>query len=108
MYDPVSVFVVTADSDGTSNGIVVKHGAIKIHKVVISGGASNVQLGVLIYDAASITGTSVISVQVPVVATASVFDSYQEVTFSPPVRLEVGLSIDVVNTGTVYVYYTAG
>lgn len=106
MYDPVSVRVVTADETGTSNVLVITHGRILVHKVTLSGGASNTQLGVLLHDAATITGTAIIQVQTPVVATGSVFGSYAESSFDPPVPFEVGLSIDVVNTGTVRIYYT--
>jgi hypothetical protein len=106
MYDPALVHVVTADETGTSNGIVAKHGRILVHKIVLHGGASNAQLSVVLHDALTITGTAKAGLQVPVVATGSVFGSYAEVDFNPPVPFEIGLSIDVTNTGTVRINYT--
>jgi hypothetical protein len=106
MYDPAHVHVTTADETGNSNGIVAKHGRILVHKVVIDGATSNAQASVLLHDALTITGTAKIGLRTLEVATGSVFGTYAEVNFNPPVPFEVGLSIDHTNTGTCRIYYT--
>lgn len=109
MYDPVSVRVTTADESGASNAIVSTHGRIKVHKVVIDGATSNAQCIVAINDHTAIGSSAVvIGLRTAEVATGSVFTTYAETVFNPPVPLEVGLSIDMTNTGTCRVYYTAG
>lgn len=108
MYDPAMVHSITADEDGVSNGLVTKHGRILVHKLVLDGGASNAELSVLVHDFATVAGapTAKLGLRVPVVATGGVFGSYAESNFDPPVPFEVGLSINVTNTGTVRIYYT--
>ena len=109
-YDPVSVHSVTGDSDGTSNGIVAKHGRIKVHKVVLQSDGSNA-VSVALNDHGTIGSSAVIVGLANNQSTEGTPDSYVRLTqsdFDPPVPFEVGLSIDVTGNGaTVRVYYTA-
>lgn len=109
-YDPVSYHIVTADETGGSNGIVPKHGRIKIHKVVLQGDGSNA-VAVALHDAATIVGTAVIGLanHETVVDVTGKYTTITQSDFNPPVPFEVGLSIDVTGTGAIArVYYTAG
>jgi hypothetical protein len=104
MYDPVNVFIRTADSDGTSNGIVAT-GRIKVHKVVLSGDSSNL-VTALLYNsnAIGVAGTELIALASPI---AAPFGRNQFADFNPPVPFEIGLSIDITGNGAVCrVYYT--
>ena len=104
MYDNVYVHAVTADETGTSNGLVSK-GEVKIHKVVVQHADGTAVLSVAIHDALTITGAVVIGLTTNL-ADGTTFDRYAEADFNPPLRMEVGVSIDVTGTGTVRIYYS--
>ena len=105
-YDPAIVLVGTADSDGTSNAIVAK-GAIKIHKVVLEGDGSNI-LTVKLYD--DINTSNAAKAYISLAANevfSGEFKRYSEANFNPPVRYDLGLSVDITgNAGTYRIYYS--
>ena len=105
MYGDATVRVLTADETGTSNGIVAKHGRIRVHKVVLESATSNAVTSVALHDALTVTGTEVIGLTTNEV-TATIYQRYAEANFDPPVPFEVGLSVNITGTATCRIYYT--
>jgi hypothetical protein len=102
--DEAYVHVVTADENSASNGLVAK-GAIFIHKLVLEGDGSNA-LQAQLHNKLTVTGTAEISLAANE-QFATEFTRYQSETFDPPMRFNVGLSVDLTgNAGTARIYYS--
>ena len=104
MYDDVYVHIITADETAASNGLVAK-GAIRIHKVVVEAATSNAVSALALHDAATVTGDAKIGITTNEV-TATIYTRYAEANFSPQVRFQVGLSINVTGTLIARIYYS--
>ena len=102
-----SVHVFTTSEAAASNAIVAK-GPILVHKVVLQNTNGSNAISVLLYDAATATGTEKIGLTTNAVAAASAnFEAYSEANFDPPVRFQVGLSSTIAGANpTCRLYYT--
>ena len=111
-YDPVTVFSVSADSNGGSNGIVpqtTNATGVLIHKVVLRNvtNASNL-VSVAMNDHANIGSTAtLIFLTTSVTGAVGTYQQYLAETFDPPVPFSRGVSLDLTGTNaSVFVYYT--
>jgi len=97
----------TASETAASNALV-STGPILIHKVVMQNTNGSNVVSVLLYDAATATGTAKIGLTTNAVAAASAnFEVYHEANFDPPVRFQVGLSSTIAGANpTCRVYYS--
>ena len=111
-YDPVTVFSVSADSDGASNGIVpqtTNATGVLIHKVVLynATNSSNV-ISVAMNDHAAIgSSATLIFLTTSQSGAVGTWEQYKSETFNPPVPFNQGVSLDLTGTNaSVRVYYT--
>jgi hypothetical protein len=103
--DPCRVATITADAGAATNGLLFP---LYVHKVVMTHADGSAQASVLLYDAATVTGTSVITMRANEVTdgTSSVFEVHQQEDFSVPLYCQTGISADIGNSAVVKVYYT--
>lgn len=102
MSDPCRVVTITADAGAATNAL---NFPLYIHKVVMTHADGTAQAGVLLYDAATVTGTSVITMRANATLAAA-FETHQQEDFNPPLYCQIGVSADIVNSAVVKVYYT--
>jgi hypothetical protein len=94
-YSPARIYRVTSDDAAASSGLTF---AILIHKVVVIGGTDNTA-SIKLYNAATVTGNSIIEVRA---ASALMAES----NFDPPVPAGQ-LSADITGSGGLaFVYYS--
>jgi hypothetical protein len=101
------IHVFTSSETAASNALVTK-GPILVHKVVMQNTNGSNAVSVLLYDAATATGTEKIGLTTNAVAAASAnFEQYREANFDPPVRFQVGFSSTIAGANpTCRVYYS--
>ena len=111
-YDPVTVFSVSADSNGGSNGIVpqtTNATGVLIHKVVLRNAtnSSNV-ISVTMNDHPNIgSSATVIALSTNESGAVGTWERYTSETFNPPVPFSRGVSLGLTGTNaSVFVYYT--
>jgi hypothetical protein len=114
MYDPVSVYTVTADENGSSNAIISalsNSTGILVHKVILENttNGSNV-VSVAINDHQTI-GSSATLIRLSTSshggAGADAYQRYAVETFRPPVPMQSGVSINVTGNGaSATIHYT--
>jgi hypothetical protein len=100
--DPCRVVTVTADNGAATNGL---NFPLYIHKVTITHADGTAQAGALLYDAATVTGTPVIILRANL-ADGTTYDTKQSEDFPRPLYCQIGVSVDVVNSAVVKIYYT--
>jgi len=104
MYDPIAaggVYTITADETSASNGLTF---GLLVHKVVLLGQAAN-QVTLSLYDAASVTGTPLITIRTGITGDTE-YEDMAVLDFSPPVRFEQ-LTADIGGTNAIgKVYFT--
>ena len=115
-YDPVSIYTVTADENGSSNALIgtpTNATGVLIHKVAMrnTGAQSSNVVSVLINDHATIASSATLIAlstnTTGAAAGASAFEAYMSETYDPPVRFTSGLSFNVTGAGvSVSIFYT--
>ena len=111
-YDPVTVFSVSADSDGASNGIVpqtTNATGVLIHKVVLRNATNSSNIvSVVLNDHPNIgSSATLIALNTSQTGVALTWEQYKSESFDPPVPFSRGVSLDLTGTNaSVLVYYT--
>ena len=111
-YDQATVFSVSADSDGASNGIInatTNKSAVLIHKVVVYNATNGSNLvSVALNDHANIgSSATLIFLTTYPSGAATTFKQYASETFEPPVLFKAGVSLNLTGTNaSVLVYYS--
>ena len=116
-YDPVTVFSVSADSDGASNGIInatTNRSGVLIHKVILAltgTGLASSSVSVAINDHANIGSTATrlfLKTSANGTFAEDEYESYVSETYDPPARFDAGVSINFTGLAstTCFIHYT--
>jgi hypothetical protein len=103
--DACKVATMTASQGAATNGL---NFPLLIHGVSVENADGAAQARVDLFDAATATGTSIVSIENNEVTdgTSSVFETHRHVPFIPPIAVELGVSSTLAANTVVKVYYT--
>jgi hypothetical protein len=101
-YDDCKVATLTASQGAATNGL---NFPLRIHKVSIENADGAAQARADLFDAATVAGTSVVSIEAPL-ADGTTFKTYEATDFNPPIGCENGVSSTIAANTVCKVYYT--
>lgn len=100
MYDDARIYADTADANAAVSG------PSRLHGISIYNATSTNSPLVEVHDAATVTGSAKVQVAVNPTYDATHFEVHKYVEFNPPVRFEVGMSVNITGTGAYKLHYS--
>lgn len=102
-YDPCKVATITASAGAPTNGL---NFPLLIHAIALEHADGSAQARIDLFDAATATGTAIVSIEACEVSDGAAFETHRQVNFDPPIAVETGVSSTVANSAVTKVYYT--
>lgn len=100
-FNECKVAVLGAGQGASTNGLSFP---LLVHAVSMRHADGSAQAAVDLYDAATATGTAVVSMEANL-ADGTTYETHQFVQFNPPLAFETGLSHATTNSPSTRVYY---